>query len=85
MVGFAQAQRRAMMDGRTARGMRKDLTRYGDEDFSLFLRKAFIKAMGYSACSALRPTRQDHADAEVRSPWPLLLLRQASHSKESES
>jgi dihydroxy-acid dehydratase len=29
-------------------GMRKGLTSYGDEGFSLFLRKAFIKAMGYS-------------------------------------
>ena len=27
-------------------GMRKGLTAYGDEDFSLFLRKAFVKAMG---------------------------------------
>src|SRR5260370_5802119 len=31
-----------------ASGLRKDLTSYGDADFSLFLRKAFIKAMGYS-------------------------------------
>src|SRR5712664_3642877 len=31
-----------------ARGLRKDLTSYGDPDFSLFLRKAFIEAMGYS-------------------------------------
>jgi len=30
------------------KGMRKGLTSYGDPDFSLFLRKAFIKAMGYS-------------------------------------
>ncbi len=29
-------------------GMRKGLTAYGDEGFSLFLRKAFIKAMGYT-------------------------------------
>jgi dihydroxy-acid dehydratase len=29
-------------------GIRKGLTRYGDTEFSLFLRKAFIKAMGYS-------------------------------------
>jgi len=28
--------------------MRQGLTRYGDEEFSLFLRKAFIKAMGFS-------------------------------------
>jgi len=26
-------------------GLRKGLTRYGDAGFSLFLRKAFIKAM----------------------------------------
>jgi len=29
-------------------GMRRGLTRYGDEDFALYLRKAFIKALGYS-------------------------------------
>ena len=31
-----------------AHGLRKGLTSYGDAGFSLFLRKAFIKAMGYS-------------------------------------
>jgi len=31
------------------RGMRRGLTAYGDEDFSLFLRTAFIKAMGTAA------------------------------------
>jgi dihydroxy-acid dehydratase len=36
-------------------GMRKDLTSYGDEGFSLFLRKAFIKAMGYSDDALDRP------------------------------
>ena len=29
-------------------GMRKSLANYGDADFSLFLRKAFIKALGYT-------------------------------------
>ena len=29
-------------------GLRKGLASYGDAGFSLFLRKAFIKAMGYS-------------------------------------
>ncbi len=29
-------------------GMYKNLTNYGDSDFSIFLRKAFIKGMGYS-------------------------------------
>jgi dihydroxy-acid dehydratase len=37
------------------RGLRKDLTSYGDPGFSLFLRKAFIKAMGYSDDALDRP------------------------------
>jgi dihydroxy-acid dehydratase len=37
------------------KGMRKGLTSYGDADFSLFLRKAFIKAMGYSDEALARP------------------------------
>ncbi|UCG98284.1 MAG: dihydroxy-acid dehydratase, partial [Burkholderiales bacterium] len=32
----------------TASGMRKGLTTYGDAEFSLFLRKAFIKGAGYT-------------------------------------
>jgi dihydroxy-acid dehydratase len=36
-------------------GMRKGLTAYGDEEFSLFLRKAFIKAMGYTDDALDRP------------------------------
>jgi dihydroxy-acid dehydratase len=35
--------------------MRQGLTSYGDADFSLFLRKAFIKAMGYSDDALTRP------------------------------
>jgi dihydroxy-acid dehydratase len=35
--------------------MRKGLTSYGDAGFSLFLRKAFIKAMGYSDDALDRP------------------------------
>ncbi|MEZ5670414.1 MAG: dihydroxy-acid dehydratase [Alphaproteobacteria bacterium] len=38
-----------------ARGLRRRLTSYGDEDFSLFLRKAFIKAMGFSDDALDRP------------------------------
>lgn len=38
-----------------ARGLRRRLTRYGDEAFSLFLRKAFIKAAGYSDDALDRP------------------------------
>ncbi len=36
-------------------GLRKGLTSYGDAGFSLFLRKAFIKAMGYSDDALERP------------------------------
>ncbi len=39
----------------TASGMKKGLTSYGDADFSLFLRKAFIKAMGLSDDALARP------------------------------
>jgi len=37
------------------KGLRKGLTSYGDPDFSLFLRKAFIKAMGLSSDALSRP------------------------------
>jgi dihydroxy-acid dehydratase len=37
------------------RGLRRGLTQYGDAQFSLFLRKAFIKAMGYSDDALERP------------------------------
>ena len=37
------------------RGLHKGLTSYGDKDFSLFLRKVFIKAMGYSDDALERP------------------------------
>ena len=36
-------------------GIRRGLTSYGDAAFSLFLRKAFIKAMGYSDDALERP------------------------------
>lgn len=36
-------------------GMRQGLTSYGDAHFSLFLRKAFIKALGYSEDALSRP------------------------------
>ena len=38
-----------------ATGLRKGLTSYGDAGFSLFLRKAFIKAMGFSDDALDRP------------------------------
>lgn len=37
------------------KGLRKGLTNYGDAAFSLFLRKVFIKAMGYSDDALDRP------------------------------
>ncbi len=37
------------------KGIKKGLTSYGDLDFSLFLRKAFIKAMGFSDEALNRP------------------------------
>ncbi|MFW6024199.1 MAG: IlvD/Edd family dehydratase [Dichotomicrobium sp.] len=37
------------------KGLRANLTSYGDEAFSLFLRKAFIKSMGYSDDALDRP------------------------------
>ena len=37
------------------RGLRRGLAQYGDEAFSLFLRKAFIKALGYSDDALARP------------------------------
>jgi dihydroxy-acid dehydratase len=36
-------------------GIRRGLTNYGDADFSLFLRRAFIKAMGYTDDALARP------------------------------
>jgi len=36
-------------------GLRQGLTSYGDAHFSLFLRKVFIKALGYSEDSLSRP------------------------------
>jgi dihydroxy-acid dehydratase len=36
-------------------GLRQGLTRYGDADFALFLRRAFIKAAGYSDDALDRP------------------------------
>ena len=44
-----------MAKAKSKTGMRKGLTAYGDEEFSLFLRKAFIKAMGYSDDALERP------------------------------
>jgi dihydroxy-acid dehydratase len=37
-----------MADSDTPSGLKKGLTNYGDIEFSLFLRRAFIKGAGYS-------------------------------------
>ncbi|HEV7619080.1 MAG TPA: IlvD/Edd family dehydratase [Burkholderiaceae bacterium] len=44
-----------MADNDDAKGLRKGLTNYGDLDFSLFLRKAFIKGAGYTDDALSRP------------------------------
>lgn len=44
-----------MSENNDPKGMKRGLTRYGDEAFSLFLRKAFIKAMGYTEDALSRP------------------------------
>jgi dihydroxy-acid dehydratase len=44
-----------MTDANIPTGLRKGLTSYGDAGFSLFLRRAFIKAMGYSDDALDRP------------------------------
>ncbi len=47
--------RRLGADGLMKKGMYKGLTRYGDDRFALFLRKTFIKGMGYSDDALDRP------------------------------
>jgi dihydroxy-acid dehydratase len=49
------AKRPTGTTSKAPRGMRKGLTAYGDPGFSLFLRKAFIKAAGYSDDALDRP------------------------------
>ncbi|WP_280156070.1 IlvD/Edd family dehydratase [Piscinibacter sp. XHJ-5] len=44
-----------MSESDSKSGMRKGLTSYGDEGFSLFLRKAFIKGAGYTDGALDRP------------------------------
>ena len=68
-------------------GMRKGLTSYGDKDFSLFLRKAFIKGMGYSDEALDRPivgitnTYSDFNPCHTPSRW----LRVRTYSSASSS
>ena len=37
------------------KGMRRRLTRYGDDAFALFLRKSFIKGLGYGDTALDKP------------------------------
>jgi dihydroxy-acid dehydratase len=48
-------QKERLMTDDTKRGLRKGLTNYGDEGFSLFLRRAFIKGAGYTDDALSRP------------------------------
>lgn len=43
------------MTAETPRGLARGLTNYGDADFSLYLRRSFAKAMGYSGDMLSRP------------------------------
>ena len=52
---MATAKRRVPAASKKATGLRQGLATYGDAGFSLFLRKAFIKAGGYSDDALDRP------------------------------
>ena len=39
----------------TVKGLARGLTNYGDKDFSLYLRRSFAKAMGFSNESLEKP------------------------------
>ncbi len=43
------------MQTRNASGLKRGLTNYGDPEFSVYIRKAFAKAMGYSDAELERP------------------------------
>jgi len=47
---------------------RRGLTAYGDEVFSLFLRKAFIKAMGYTDDALTGPSSALPIHSAVSTP-----------------
>jgi dihydroxy-acid dehydratase len=42
-------------DGRAERGFLRGLQNYGDRDFSIYMRRAFAKSMGYTADELARP------------------------------
>ncbi len=52
-------------------GMGRKLTDYGDAEFSLYLRKAFIKAMGFTDDALSRPVIGTPAcSRRATSAWP---------------
>ena len=51
-----------MADKYKLKGMRKGLTRYGDDAFALFLRKSFIKGAGYARCFRSRSRADTGSD-----------------------
>ncbi|MDB5612606.1 MAG: dihydroxy-acid dehydratase [Devosia sp.] len=55
MIAATALERPVREDCIVSNGLRRKLTSYGDQGFSLFLRKAFIKAMGYSDDALDRP------------------------------
>ena len=54
-MGDKKRNTRTNPAGDRKRGLQRGLTNYGDAEFSMFLRKAFVKAMGYSDDALLRP------------------------------
>ena len=42
-------------DDQSERGFLRDLQTYGDRDFSIYMRRAFAKSMGYSGDELSRP------------------------------
>ncbi len=55
MRTMAEVQGMTSPDNGAPKGMKKGLTSYGDAEFSLFLRKAFIKGLGYTDDALDRP------------------------------
>ena len=68
-------------------GLRKGLTSYGDAGFSLFLRKAFIKAAGYSDDALDRPivgitdTASDFNPCHGNAPQLIDAVRRGDHAR----
>ena len=56
-------------------GLRKGLTSYGDQGFSLFLRKAFIKGAGYTDVASLCSDFRADVSPETPHPNPLPVTR----------